>query len=129
MRPTDNVIEEVWLAYAFAEAEPDERLAARLGRVERHFGELVADPLLRSESVGERHGLALWRREDPRLRWPLWIETGGLAAAYSAVPTGWGSVVGDLEPAAAAIALARELDAEPERLAELNPPFVIGLRN
>src|SRR5688572_15952627 len=104
MRPTDNVIEEVWLAYALAEPEPEERLAARLRRVERHFDELVADPLVRSESVGDRHGLAFWCRDDARLRWPLWVEAGGLAAAYSAVPTGWGRVVGDLEPAAAAIA-------------------------
>jgi hypothetical protein len=129
MRPTDNVIEEVWLAYALDPPEPEERLRARLARVEAHFGGLYADPLERAQSLGERHGLALWRRPDERLRWPLWAMEGPLAAGFTAVPTGWGRVVDELDPSAAAIALARAIEADPARIAELNPPFVLGARD
>jgi hypothetical protein len=127
MRPTDNVIEEVWLAYALDRAEPRERLADRVGRVEAHYASLVADPLRRSDSLGPNHGLALWRRDDPRLLWELWGSDDDGAAAFSAPPSGWGALVSEDAPGAA-LPLARTLAAAPDRLGDLNPPFVMGYR-
>jgi hypothetical protein len=129
VRPSQNVIEQTWLAYAFDEPRTDEEVADRVGRVGRHYGGLIADALDRDRAGDGTTGLALWRRHDDRLRWPLWVEAGNVAAAMTAVPTGWRRVVDAREPGSAAPALARALADEPRRAAELNPPFVIGVRD
>ncbi len=48
--------------------------------------------------------------------------------ATTAVPPGWRRLLGDGGVADAAPRLAHALSEAPERAAELNPPFVIGLR-
>ncbi len=129
VKRSDNVIEETWLAYASRGPGDPGAVQEGLGRVEAHYGALVAEPLTRSESLGTSHGLILWRRSDHRLRWPLWSRAAALAAAATAVPTGWERVVGALGPGRAAVELARALDSRPERASRLNAPFVIGVRN
>jgi hypothetical protein len=129
MRPSQNVIEQTWLAYAFGAPEARDAIERRLARVGRHYGALIAEPLEHDRAGDGTTGLALWRRPDPRLRWPLWVADGGAAAAMTAVPTGWRRVVDIAEPGQAGPALARALAAQPERAAELNPPFVIGVRD
>jgi hypothetical protein len=125
-----NYIGHTWLAWAFegeVSAEVTERALARVGA---HYAELYARPLRRLESFGARTGLALWARDDERLRWPLWAEAeGGLAAAYTSAPTGWGLVLGDRPPAEAAVELARRLRDDPELLARLNAPLLLGVRD
>ena len=70
--------------------------------------------------------MALWRRDDPRLRWPCWIEEGPIAVASTSAVTGWKRVVGEAEPSRAPLELGRVLANDPERLVGLNPPFVLA---
>jgi hypothetical protein len=121
-----NVLEHTWLAYAFERPVERGRVEAALDRVGEHYQEVMADPLVREASVGARAGLALWHRGDERLRWPLWADGGDLVAAWTSAPTGWRALLGDLDPAEASTALARRLVDDPELLAEVNPPFVLG---
>jgi hypothetical protein len=125
--PAPNVIEQTWLAYALDRDLPQGRVEAALERVQTHYARQFAEPLERSGRVGTTLGLVLWRRDDPRLAWPLWVEEGELAAAFSSAPTGWSRIVGDLEPERAASVLAKALAADPDRLTELNPPFVAAV--
>ena len=128
MRPSRNVIGETWLAFALdREAEPS-RVAAGIERVSEHYAGLIAGEVHRAERRDARSGLVLWQRQDPLLRWPLWVESRELAAAATAVPTGWRRLVGERTAEEAPLRLARELAGRPERAAELNPPFVIGIR-
>jgi hypothetical protein len=128
-KSSDNVVEETWLAYAFRKDTEPAAVREALARVEVHYQALVAEPLARNESLGRLHGLVLWQRQDPRLRWALWSRNGSVAAAATAVPTGWDRVVGDPPPGSAAPELARALDERPQLAAKLNAPFVIGVRN
>jgi hypothetical protein len=128
-KPSDNVLEETWLAYAFRSSANPERIRAAIDRVGAHYGSTLAEEPLRDESIGAENGLVLWRRRDERLRWPLWSETRPLALACTAVPIGWRSITGDLSPADAPDELVRRLQAQPERVATLNGPLVLGIRN
>jgi hypothetical protein len=127
MRPSRNVIEQTWLAYALDGSGESARAAAGIKRVGDHYSGLIADGVLCDRWGDGRAGLVLWRREDPRLRWPLWLQSGGLVASATAVPTGWRRVVGDVAVDDAPLRLARALAEAPERAAELNPPFVLGI--
>jgi hypothetical protein len=129
VRPSRNVIEQTWLAYALDEGREPSRVAAGLERVGEHYSGLIADRMLHDERRDERTGLLLWHREDARLRWPLWVESTELAAAATAVPTGWRRVVGEVPAEQAPRRLAQALASAPERASELNPPFVIGVRD
>ena len=74
--------------------------------------------------------MALWRHDDASLRWPAWSEApdGDAVASYASVPVDWRRLVDEPDPSRAALALARELAARPERLAELSPPLLAGIR-
>lgn len=125
-----NYIEHTWLAWAFDGEPGGEAIERALARVAGHYQALHADPLRRRASIGARTGLALWARDDERLRWPLWSESGdGLVAAYTSAPTGWGLVLGERPPAEAAPELARRLRADPELLARLSPPLLVGVHD
>lgn len=127
MRPSQNVIEQTLLAYAFEVPDPAGELERRLARVGHHYRALIAEPPDHDRAGDGGTGLALWHRPDPRLRWPLWVAAGGIAAAMTSVPTGWRRVVDVAEPGHAAPALARALAADPRRASELNPPFAVGV--
>ncbi len=123
-----NVITETWLAYAFELPMAEEAVRAALDRVEAHYGfQLASLPPLRA-SGGPTHGMALWRHEDAGSRWPAWAEEEGIAVASTAAPAGWRRVVGEVSAAEAAVPLGRALAERPQRLGELCPPFVIGVR-
>ena len=124
-----SYIENTWLAYAWDRAVECDRVEAGLKRVEAHYGELYADPLTREERTGGSLGVVLWRRPDPRLLWPLWAESGPVAVAATNVPTGWERLVGEIEIGAAAVRVGEVLRYDPERLVELNPPFVLGVHD
>ncbi len=126
MAPSKNVIEHTLLAWAFDTPPAGDRLDAALGRVEAHYGPLLATPPLRRERRLRASGVALWQRRDDRLRWPLWAEESDVALASTGIPTGWGSVTGELPADRAPIPLARALLHAPGRAAELNPPFVLA---
>lgn len=128
VRPSDNVIEQTWLAYALDAPRPEADTRLALARVERHYAPLLAGESRRDESLGAVTGLALWQRRDERLRWPLWIEVGSRALAASSVPTGWRALTGEVGGEDAARRLLDALGTAPERAAELNPPFALGLR-
>lgn len=129
LRPSDNVIEQTWLAFAFDRRESERGLERRLAMVGDHYSGLIADRVELRRAGDGCAGLALWSPRDQRLRWPLWIEAGSCAMASTAVPTGWGRLTGDAEVEAAAVALPCALAADPARAVELNPPFVIGIWN
>ncbi len=120
-------IDNTWLAYAFErEAEP-ERIEGGLRRVEAHYQELYAQPLASSASVDRSIGMALWHRVDERLRWPLWSEGSGVSVAATNAPTGCERLLGD--PEASPLVLGRALRSDPDRLVDLNPPFVLGVHD
>ena len=73
--------------------------------------------------------MALWHPADDRLRWPLWTERAGLAVASTNAITGWERVVGDADAPAAAAQVGEALASDPDRLALLNPPFVIAVHD
>ena len=123
----DNAITQTWLAYAFERPLAVERVRAALGRVGAHYGAQLAEPPPLRASLGDTDGLALWRHDDGS-RWPAWAEGEGIAVAATAAPAGWRRVVGEVGAAEAALPLGRALAERPERLAELVPPFVIGVR-
>lgn len=125
MRASRNVIEQTWVAYAFGEAAGE--VEPRLERVGAHYSALIAEPLSFSTAGDRRSGLALWARRDERLRWPLWSDDGTRVIASTGVPTGWARLVGELEPARAPAELARVIASSPERAAELDPPFTLGV--
>jgi hypothetical protein len=123
-----NVITETWLAYAFERPAPAERLRAAIARVGAHYGRQLATPPPLNASTGPTEGLALWRHTDDGCNWPAWAEGDGIVVASTAAPAGWRRVVGEVGAAAAAVPLGRALAEAPERLVELVPPFVIGVR-
>jgi hypothetical protein len=116
------------LAYAFERPAAIERVQAALARVGAHYGAQLAEPPPLRASLGETEGMALWRHDDPGSRWPAWAEADGVVVAATAAPAGWGRVVGEVDAGFAAVPLGRALARRPERLAELVPPFVLGIR-
>src|SRR6266480_817082 len=124
-----SYIENTWIAYAFERNADPGRVEAGLDRVEAHYAELYADPLIRHDRSRGALGMALWHRDDERLRWPLWAEEGPLGVAATNAPTGWERLVGDLGPDAAAVPLGRALRDDPDRAVELNPPFVLAVHD
>jgi hypothetical protein len=121
-----SYIQNTWVAYAFDRAVATERVTAGLSRVEAHYGPLYAEPLVADARIDGVVGIALWHPADDRLRWPLWSERGPVAVASTNAITGWERVVGDAEPPVAAVELGEALASDPDRLALLNPPFVIA---
>src|SRR3954454_14694884 len=121
-----SYIDNTWVAYAFDEPVAPEAINRALERVRAHYGGLYSDPLTGGSRTLPAVGMALWRRNDPRLRWSCWIEESGTAVASTNAVTGYERVVGEADPARAPLELGRALAAEPERLAELNPPFVLA---
>lgn len=128
MRSSSNVVERTWLAYALDGERPEPEIRRALDRVERHYSPLLAEPSVRRESLGSLTGLALWQLPDERLAWPLWTQAGSRVLALSDVPTGWRRLTGQAGGEEAARRLLDELGAAPERAAELNAPFALGLR-
>ncbi|MGI9019993.1 MAG: hypothetical protein ACR2G3_04705 [Solirubrobacterales bacterium] len=123
-----NYIEHTFLAWAYDGEAEDGRAWRALERVAAHYARLSAEPLERHASFGARTGLALLVRRDERRRWPLWSEGERSALAWTTAPTGWGAVVGELDLNAAPAELASRLAAEPDLIARLNPPLLVGTR-
>jgi hypothetical protein len=122
-----SYVDHTWVAYALDEPVATEAIERALERVRAHYERLYAEPLTGESRVFPTVGMALWRRDDPRLRWPCWIEAGGTAVASTNAVTGWERVVGEVEPARAPLELGRALARDPERVVELNPPFVLAV--
>jgi hypothetical protein len=123
-----NVITETWLAWALDSPPRVGAVDAAMGRVAAHYGSQLKTPPPLQQASGPCEGLALWRHEADGLRWPAFAEADGIAAAYASVPVDWRRVVDEPDPARAAISLARELAAHPERVEGLSPPLLLGVR-
>lgn len=120
----------MWLAYAWSQPLGRSELMRRAERVRAHYQPTLADPFQRDELLRPTCGLILWSRPDPRLSWPLWLETDGLTSAASGVPTGCERVVGSsVAPREAATRLAQAMNADPSKGFELNPPFLMGVHD
>jgi hypothetical protein len=124
-----SYIQNTWVAYAFDHEVGVDRVMAGLSRVEAHYGPLYGEGLVAHARVDGVAGMALWHPADERLRWPLWTERDGLAVASTNAITGWERVVGDVEAPAAAVEIGQALASDPDRLALLNPPFVISVHD
>ena len=122
-----SYVDHTWVAYALDEPVATEASERALNRVRAHYERLYAEPLTGESRVSPAIGMALWRRDDPRLRWPCWIEDGGTAVASTNAVTGWERVVGEVEPSRAPLELGRALARDPERVVDLNPPFVLAV--
>jgi hypothetical protein len=124
-----SYIQNTWVAYAFERELGDELVSAGLGRVAGHYGRLYDDPLVFHARTDGPLGMALWHPADERLRWPLWTERAGLAVASTNAITGWERLVDGAGLPGAATEVGAALAADPERLALLNPPFVIAVHD
>jgi hypothetical protein len=121
-----SYIDNTWVAYAFDRPTAREDIERRLERVRAHYAKLYADPLVQRSHLSPTVGMALWRRDDARVHWSHWAEGGGTVVASTNAVAGWDRVVQDAEPERAPLELGRALSADPERLSELTPPFVIA---
>lgn len=120
-------MEQTWVAYTWDEPVPTERAELALARVGWHYGQLVEYPIVRRGAAGERTGVFVWDDVEPCSSWPVWSEVEDVATATAYMPTGWQRVVGPLSGPDAPLPLARALLDDHERLAELDPPFLIGI--
>ncbi len=120
-------MDQTLLAYSFESECPAERIVAGLARVERHYGRLVAEPVVRRGDVGSTLGVVTWGRAASACRWPVWSDTGTLAVATTHVPTGWPRVIGGVAAPDAPMALARALLERPSAADELDAPYVLAM--
>jgi hypothetical protein len=124
-----NVLERVWLAYAWEARLPEGELDRRIAAVRDHYQATLAEPFTEYRSTDESSGVALLSRPDPRLRWPLWTREGEVALACAGVPTGWERIVAGSSIAMAPSRLADALAEDPARALDLNPPFVLAIHH
>jgi hypothetical protein len=122
-----SYIDNTWVAYSFDDPVAPERIGRSLERVGSHYRELCADPVRHHAHVTSTLGMAIWRRDDPRLRWAHWTEDGGTMVASTNAVTGWQEVGGEVDVARAPLELGRILAADPGRLSRLTPPFVVAV--
>src|SRR5256885_1552967 len=104
-----SYIDNTFLAYAFDRPVEKPRIEHSLERVRAHYAEPYADPLTGHSHVTGAMGMALWRRDDPRLRWPHWAEGDGTIVASTNAVTGWQEVAGDVDISSAPLELGRAL--------------------
>jgi hypothetical protein len=122
-----SYIDNTWVAYAFDEPVDPAQTVRALARVRAHYADLYVEPLPERARVAPTLGMALWRRDDPRLRWASWAEDRGTIVASTNAVTGWRAVAGDVDVTAAPIELGRALSSDAEHLSELTPPFVLAV--
>jgi hypothetical protein len=122
-----SYIDNTWVAYSFDEPVAPERTGRSLERVRAHYAELYSEPLLDHSHLTRTLGMALWRRDDPRLRWEPWVEAAGTIVASTNAVAGWQEVAGDVDVKRAPLELGRTLAADPRRLSQLTPPFVLAV--
>lgn len=122
-----SYIDNTWVAYAFDKPAARDGVERSLNRVRAHYAELYAEPLQDRSHVSPTVGMALWRRDDSRLRWAPWVEDGGMIVASTNAVAGWERLIGQVDVARAPLELGRALAADPERVSELTPPFVMAV--
>lgn len=118
---------ETVVAYAFDRFAGPEKAAAGVRRVEAYYGELWQGQARRDGCDAGTVGLHSWSRREPDYRWPAWRDDDDLCVASLHVPLGYQAMVGDLTPQRAAAPLARVVLADPARMAELAPPFLLSV--
>jgi hypothetical protein len=122
-------IDPTWLAYSLEQPASPERLDAATRRLESHYATIVDYPLVTKSRLGERIGIVSLGDAEPVVRWPAFVESGDLAAAFAYPVSGWRRALGEgatLEsaPSDLARALAREPDLAARRLPA---PLVAGV--
>jgi len=120
-------IDPTWLAWSLDKPAGEERLAAGLDRVERHYARLVDYPLERRARAEGALGVAVIGDADSRCLWPDFAEDAQVATATAYAPTGWERLCGETDPGSAPLPLARALLDRPEAAASLNAPAVIAV--
>jgi hypothetical protein len=107
-------IDPTWIAFR-GEPPFDQRLVdVGLGRVARHYAQLVDYPLETRSAVRDGAGLAVIGDAEPRCRWPHFAADSQLAVASAYAPTGWHRVVAGGSPDLAALRLARRIASDPD---------------
>jgi len=117
---------QVLLGYAFDRERDAADVDTRLGRVADHYGRLWPATVERRGAGSGRVGLHIWAAAESAWTWPSWQQDGVLAVATLHAPLGYERVLGDVAPERSAIALARALHADPWKLLEIAPPFVLA---
>jgi hypothetical protein len=117
-------MEQTLVAYCLDEPAPAERIEARLERVADHYGVVG-----RQGWSGDRSGAIIWDAGAGSCRWPAYSSDDDLEVVTAYVPTGWERLVGDSAPDRAALELGRALSRDPSAAAELDPPFVLIVRD
>jgi hypothetical protein len=118
---------ETVVAYAFDRFAEPEKAAAGVRRVEAYYGALWQGKARRDGCDAGTVGLHSWSRREPDNHWPAWRDDDDLCVASLHVPLGYQEIVGDLTPQRAAAPLARAVLADPARMADLAPPFLLSV--
>jgi hypothetical protein len=118
---------ETVVAYAFDRFAGPEKAAAGVRRVEAYYGDLWQSQARRDGCDAGTVGLHIWSRREPDYHWPAWRDDDELCVASLHVPLGYQEIVGDLAPQRAATPLARAVLADPARMADLAPPFLLSV--
>lgn len=125
-RDRNDTTMQLLIAYAYDRDPSDGRARAGVERVEDHYRRLFPVPFQRHGRDAGRVGLHLWDAAESPWTWPSWQEDSDLSAATVYLPLGYERVIGDVEPARAALPLARALAARPEAVAEMTAPFAVA---
>ncbi|MEQ4303876.1 hypothetical protein ABNF97_21265 [Plantactinospora sp. B6F1] len=117
---------QLLLAYAFDRVEGASDVPLRLGRVTDYYTSRWRDETRRSGLDVGRIGLHVWDVDPSPWRWPSWQREADLAVATLYLPVDYQRLVGAVEPARAAVPLARALIERPSSVLELTAPFVVA---
>jgi hypothetical protein len=114
------------LAYAFDDVTQQVTVASRLQRLESYYADVWQGRVHRWGHDAGAIGLHIWDLVDSECRWAAWQEADGVQVATAHAPLGFERLTGSVAPEQAAVPLVHALTTNPERVAELTPPFVIG---
>ena len=122
-------IDPTWIAYALDRPADAGRIEQGFERVKAHYGRLASyEQTVRLADSGGRLGVATVGAKDSLSAWPHFAADPDVAIATAYVPGGWERLVGDLEPGAAPLPLARALLSDPARGVEgLTAPTLAGV--
>lgn len=113
------------VAYRYPSPQPLERILEGVNRVATHYSSLSKVPLKLVGSLGEQAGLFALVPTRPASNWPMWSETPQEMIATAYVPIGWRRLLGDIPLQDGPRQLHDMLRREPERVAEVAPPFAL----
>lgn len=113
------------VAYRYSKPQPLDRVLHGVERVLTHYSGLSKSPMNLVGYVGSQLGLfALVPTRAPS-NWPMWSEAPDKIVATAYAPIGWKRMLGNIALQEAPQRLHELLLAQPNRVADLAPPFAM----